>query len=124
MQGKQNKPHNGYIQPSNNQTMCKSQPILAFTSLVISASRYGHGEPMHATQCPVITPFSVDPAQLPDYLPIALVSLLTGLSVATIRDHCRKGTFPQPVKFTPKKHFWRKADILQFFPLQGKEEAK
>ena len=76
---------------------------------------------MQAPKCPISAPIAVDPAQLPDFLPISLVSVISGLSVATIRDHLRKGTFPQPVKFSPKKHFWRKADILQFFPLQGKE---
>lgn len=63
----------------------------------------------------VFTPIAVDPAQLPAYLNIAHVSLICGLSVSTIRNHCRQGTFPQPVKLTPKKHFWRKNDILQFF---------
>lgn len=70
---------------------------------------------MQAAKCPAVTPLAVDPAQLPDLLPISLVSLICGLSVSTIRIYCRKGTFPQPIKFTPKKHFWRKADILQFF---------
>lgn len=75
---------------------------------------------MEAPKCPISTPIVVDSTQLPDFLPISLISVITGLSVATIRDHVRKGTFPQPVKFTPKKLFWRKADILQHFSsLQG-----
>lgn len=79
---------------------------------------------MQAPKCPILLPIAVDPAQLPDFLPIAWVSVITGLSVATIRDHIRKGTFPQPIKFSPKKLFWSKSDILQFFPLQGKETTE
>lgn len=79
---------------------------------------------MQGSKCPIFTPIAVNPAQLPDFLPISLVSVICGLSVATIREHVRKGKFPQPVKFTPKKLFWRKSDILQFFPLQGKEDNK
>lgn len=79
---------------------------------------------MQAPKCPIITPIAVDPAQLPDFLPISLVSVICGLSVATIRDHVRKGTFPPSIAFSPKKQFWRKSDILQFFPLQGKETAE
>lgn len=71
-------------------------------------------------QCPVITPFTVDPTQLPEYLPIALVSVLTGLSVASIRAYLRKNKFPEPIRFTARKVFWRKADVLEFLSLQGK----
>lgn len=71
-------------------------------------------------KCPVITPFVVDPTQLPEYLPIALVSLITGLGVGTIRNLRIKGRFPEPIRFTARKVFWRKADVLEFLSLQGK----
>lgn len=76
---------------------------------------------MQAPKCPIVTPIAVDPGKLPDFLPIALVSVICGLSVPTIRYHVRQGTFPQPIKLTPKKLFWRKADVLQFFSLPRKE---
>lgn len=69
---------------------------------------------MQAAQCPINTPITLPQATIPDYLPIALVSTLTGLSPSTIRVGCKKGDFPQPQRFTPKKVFWRKADVLQF----------
>lgn len=76
---------------------------------------------MQGSKCPINSPLSIDPDQLPDFLNIAQLSVISGLSVVTIRNYVKKGAFPQPVKFTPKKIFWRKTDILQFFPLQERE---
>lgn len=61
-------------------------------------------------------PIKVNTDQLPDFLTIAQVSAICGLGVGSIRNYCRQGKFPQPIKFTPKKLFWRKSDILKHFP--------
>lgn len=69
---------------------------------------------MQGSKCPTFSPLAIDPAQLPDFLNISQVSTICGLGVGSIRNYVRKGIFPQTIRFTPKKLFWRKSDILQF----------
>lgn len=57
---------------------------------------------------------NLNPDQLPDLIPISIVSGITALSVSTIYNRLKVNQFPEPVRISTRKIFWRKSDVLDF----------
>ncbi len=53
------------------------------------------------------------------FLRLSSVELLVGLKKSAIYKRCAEGTFPKPIKLSPRLNVWKAADVLAWIQKQS-----